>query len=81
MTRRLLRFPPKQSRRIYTDKQIAHALQVWSEIENLLLASEKTGIPRSTLNQWRNRYLNDEEFAQRIDLFLVDVQPSARPRR
>ena len=33
---------------------------------------ERTGVPRSTLNQWRIRYQTDEAFAQRIDLFLAE---------
>ena len=79
MTRRILKLPPKQARRTYTDKQMAYALQVWSETKNPQLASEKTGVPRSTLNQWRSRYLLDEEFAQRIDTFLVDVLGTPHP--
>ena len=69
--KRKLSFPPKVRRRIYTDKQIAQALQILSELKSNRLASEKAGIPRSTLNQWRTRYQNDEEFSQRIDLLLA----------
>jgi len=36
--------------------------------------SERTGVPRSTLSQWRIRYQTDEAFAQRIDLFLAEGQ-------
>ncbi len=57
---------------MYTDRQIAQALQLLSELNNNQQASEQVGIPRSTLNQWRIRYQTDEEFAERIDLFLVE---------
>jgi len=57
---------------MYTDRQIAQALRLLSELNNNQQASEQVGIPRSTLNQWRIRYQTDEEFAERIDLFLVE---------
>ena len=57
---------------MYTDRQMAQALQLVSELNNNQQASEQVGIPRSTLNQWRIRYQTDEEFAERIDLFLVE---------
>ena len=70
--KRSLKLPPTLRRRIYTDRQIAQALQLLSELNNNQQASEQVGIPRSTLNQWRIRYQTDEEFAERIDLFLVE---------
>ena len=71
MKRKLI-FPPKLRRRMYTDKQIAQALQILSELKNNQLASEKTGTPRSTLNLRRMRYQAGEEFSQRIDLLLAE---------
>lgn len=67
-----LKFPPKLRRRMYTDRQKAEALQILSEIDDNQRVSERTGVPRSTLNQWRIRYQADEKFARRIDLFLAE---------
>lgn len=64
---------------MYTDRQIAQALQLLSELNNNQQASEQVGIPRSTLNQWRVRYQTDEEFAERIDLFLVEGESPLSP--
>lgn len=64
---------------MYTDRQIAQALQLLSELNNNQQASEQVGIPRSTLNQWRIRYQTDEEFAERIDLFLVEGESPLSP--
>ncbi len=64
---------------MYTDRQIAQALQLLSELNNNQQASEQVGIPRSTLNQWRIRYQTDEEFAERIDLFLVEGENPLSP--
>ena len=72
MSERRLQFPPKLRRRMYTDRQKAEALQLLSEINNNRRVSERTGVPRSTLNQWRIRYQADETFARRIDLFLAE---------
>ena len=72
MSERRLKFPPKLRRRMYTDRQKAEALQLLSEINNNRRVSERTGVPRSTLNQWRIRYQADEKFARRIDLFLAE---------
>ncbi len=72
MKKRVLNFPPKMMRHIYTDKQIAQSLQILSGLSNEQQASEKAGVPRSTLNQWRTRYQVEEEFADRIDKFLAD---------
>lgn len=71
MKRKLI-FPPKLRRRMYTDRQIAQALQILSELKKNQLASEKTGTPRSTLNLRRMRYQAGEEFSQRIDLLLAE---------
>lgn len=79
MKKRILNFPPTLRRRIYTDRQIAQALQLLSELNNNQQASEQVGIPRSTLNQWRVRYQTDEEFAERIDLFLVEGESPFSP--
>lgn len=57
---------------MYTDRQKAEALQLLSEIKSNQRVSERTGVPRSTLSQWRIRYQADEEFAQRIYLFLAE---------
>ena len=64
---------------MYTDRQIAQALQLLSQLNNNQQASEQVGIPRSTLNQWRIRYQTDEEFAERIDLFLVEGESPLSP--
>ena len=48
---------------MYTDRQIAQALQILSELKKNQLASEKTGTPRSTLNLRRMRYQAGEEFS------------------
>ena len=72
MSERRLKFPPKLRRRMYSDRQKAEALQLLSEINDNRRVSERTGVPRSTLSQWRIRYQTDEEFAQRIDLFLAE---------
>ncbi|MCZ0940648.1 MAG: transposase [Caldilineaceae bacterium] len=71
MSERRLKFPPKLRRRMYSDRQKAEALQLLSEINDSQRVSERTGVPRSTLSQWRIRYQTDEAFAQRIDLFLA----------
>ena len=64
---------------MYTDRQIAQALQLLSELNNNQQASEETGVPRSTLNQWRGRYQTDDEFAGRIDAALdASVHPRAQ---
>jgi len=70
MKKRILRFPPTLRRRMYTDRQIAQALQLLSELNNHQQAAAETGVPRSTLNQWRSRYQTDDEFAGRIDASL-----------
>lgn len=57
---------------MHTDRHKAEALQLLSEINNNQQVSERTGVPRSTLNQWRIRYQADEKFAWRIDLFLAE---------
>lgn len=72
MRERRLKFPPKMRRRMYSDRQKAEALRLLSEINDNRRVSERTGVPRSTLSQWRIRYQADEAFAQRIDLFLAD---------
>ena len=72
MSERRLTFPPKLRRRMYTDRQKAEALQLLSEINDNQRVSERTGVPRSTLSQWRIRYQTDERFARRIDLFLAE---------
>lgn len=79
MTERVLKFPPRLRRRMYSDRQIAQALQLLSELSNGQRASEKTGVPRSTLNQWRIRYQTDEEFAQRIDQVLDEGESLSSP--
>jgi len=71
MSERRLKFPPKLRRRMYSDRQKAEALRLLSEINDSRRVSERTGVPRSTLSQWRIRYQTDEAFAQRIDLFLA----------
>ena len=50
---------------MYTDRQKAEALRLLSEVNNNRRVSERTGVPRSTLNQWRIRYQADETFARR----------------
>jgi len=59
-------------RRMYSDRQKAEALRLLSEIDDNQRVSERTGVPRSTLSQWRIRYQADEKFAQRIDLSLAE---------
>ena len=80
LKKRILKFPPTLRRRIYTDRQIAQALQLLSELNNHQRAAEKTGIPRGTLNQWRSRYQTDDEFAERIDASLDASVHLARTR-
>jgi len=64
---------------MYTDRQIAQALQLLSELNDNQQASEETGVPRSTLNQWRSRYQTDDNFAERIDASLdASVHPRAQ---
>ena len=79
MKKRVLKFPPRLRRRMYTDRQIAQALQLLSELSNGQRASEMTGVPRSTLNQWRIRYQADEEFARRIDQVLDEGEGPSSP--
>ncbi len=55
---------------MYTDRRKAEALQILGETNSNQQVSERTGVPRSTLSQWRIRHQNDEEFANRIDLSL-----------
>lgn len=54
MRERRLKFPPKLRRRMYTDRQKAEALQILSEINDNQRVSERTGVPRSTLNRYRH---------------------------
>lgn len=64
---------------MYTDRQIAQALQLLSELNNHQQAATESGVPRSALNQWRSRYQTDDEFAERIDASLdASVHPRAQ---
>ncbi len=40
-------------------------------------ASEQLSIPRSTLSQWKIRYLTDDEFAELIDRFVDESEMSS----
>ena len=39
--------------------------------------AKELNIPRGTITQWKNRYLDEEEFAERIDKF-IDLEEEGR---
>ena len=63
-----------RTRRVYSDSQIAHALNFLSNHEGTIVyASKQLDIPQGTLSQWKQRYLHDDEFSERIDKFIDDL--------
>lgn len=58
-------------RRVYTDARIAQVLLFLDRSgKGMNRIAEELGIPRGTIAQWKNRYLDEEEFAERIDKFI-----------
>ncbi len=71
MPARRVHFRGAARRRVYSDRAMAAALQTLSESGNAAEAVRRLGVPRGTVNSWRDRYLEDDEFAERIDLALL----------
>ena len=58
-------------RRVYTDARIAQVLLLLDRSDKgMNRIAEELDIPRGTIAQWKNRYLDEEEFAERIDKFI-----------
>ena len=67
-----------KERRVYSNARIAHTLQFLSRPDmTITRASEQLSIPRSTLSQWKIRYLTDDEFAELIDRFIDESEMSS----
>lgn len=69
---RLLRFKRPIRRRAYCDRTIAQTLQALLQNDSAAQTADDANIPRGTLNAWKNRYLKDDGFAERIDKALRD---------
>lgn len=59
--------PVPNERRAYSDRTIAAAPEILVESGNVQQAAKSAGVPRGTLSAWKSRYLNNDEFAARID--------------
>ena len=58
-------------RRVYSDARIAQVLLLLDRSDKGMdRIAEEIDIPRGTIAQWKMRYLDDEEFAERIDKFI-----------
>ena len=65
---RKLNLTGKGRRRVYSDARITQALLFLDRSDKgVVLAAKELGIPRGTITQWKQRYLDEEEFAERID--------------
>lgn len=61
-------------RRGYTDARIAQVLLYLDRSDKgLNRVAKELDIPRGTISQWKKRYLDEEEFAERIDK-LIDLE-------
>ncbi len=64
----------KGRRRVYSDARIAQALLFLDRSDKgVALVAEELDIPRGTIAQWKKRYLDEDEFAERIDK-LIDTE-------
>lgn len=61
----------KGRRRVYTDARIAQVLLFLDRSDKgMNRIAEELDIPRGTIAQWKQRYLDEDEFAERIDKFI-----------
>ena len=68
---RKLNLTRRGRRRGYTDARIAQVLLFLDRSDKgLNRVAKELDIPRGTIAQWKNRYLDEEEFAERIDKFI-----------
>ena len=68
---RKLSLTRKGRRRVYTDARIAQVLLLLDRSDKgMNRIAEELDIPRGTIAQWTQRYLDEEEFAERIDKFI-----------
>ena len=68
---RKLSLTRKGRRRVYTDARIAQVLLLLDRSDKgMNRIAEELDIPRGTIAQWKQRYLDEEEFAERIDKFI-----------
>ena len=75
---RKLSLTRKGRRRGYTDARIAQVLLFLDRSDKgLSRVAKELNIPRGTITQWKNRYLDEEEFAERIDKF-IDLEEEGR---
>lgn len=64
----------RKGRRGYTDARIAQVLLLLDRSDKgLNRVAKELDIPRGTISQWKKRYLDEEEFAERIDK-LIDLE-------
>lgn len=71
---RKLSLTRKGRRRGYTDARIAQVLLYLDRNDKgLNRVAKEFDIPRGTISQWKKRYLDEEEFAERIDK-LIDLE-------
>ena len=64
--------PVPNERRAYSDRAIAAALKIPVESGNGQRAANSAGVPRGALSAWKNRCLNNDEFAERVDAKLQE---------
>ena len=68
---RKLNLTRKGRRRVYSDARIAQVLLFLDRSgKGMDRIAEELDIPRGTIAQWKHRYLDEEEFAERIDKFI-----------
>ena len=68
----------RKGRRGYTDARIAQVLLFLDRSDKgLNRVAKELDIPRGTISQWKKRYLDEEEFAERIDK-LIDLEEEGR---
>ena len=71
---RKLTLTHRDKSRVYNDARIAQALLFLDRSDmSLNHAAKELGIPRSTITKWKHRYLDEDEFAERIDKF-IDIE-------
>jgi len=64
--------PVPNERRAYSDRAIAAALEIPMKGGNGQRAANSAGVPRGALSVWKNRCLNSDEFAERVDAKLQE---------
>ena len=71
---RKLNLTRKGRRRVYSDARIAQALLFLDRSDKEMdRIAKELDIPRGTIAQWKKRYLDEDEFAERIDR-LIDTE-------